>query len=216
MKCAPATGIVAVTEPVPRFMATTAPGDCPLMEAPGTAANPTLSFPMNMLSVEPGRVMTDTDEVPPGAVAMASVVLSTTVTVLLEALKTIVNFRSEETAMSPGRTLKPSKLMKELESLSLDASTIFRTGELRPPPGRRALETKARNLSPLMVCLLELLPQETTATLAAMRTATLVKAFFKPGTPKSMKDRDLDARNGIITERIPGVVEIRVSGSVLI
>jgi hypothetical protein len=65
------------------------------------------------------------------------------------------------------------------------------------------LETNARNLSPLMCgALLEGLepPQETIVTLAATRTAKPIKVFFKPGTPKEMKNRDLDARNGIIAE----------------
>jgi hypothetical protein len=30
----------------------------------------------------------------------------------------------------------------------------------------------------------------------------LTEIRFKPGTPKSMKDRDLDARKRIITERL--------------
>ena len=39
-------------------------------------------------------------------------------------------------------------------------------------------------------------------TLAATSTKMLIKILFKPGTPKSMRDRDLDARKRIITERL--------------
>lgn len=62
-----------------------------------------------------------------------------------------------------------------------------------------------RNLRPLGLfvgVLVEglLLPQEVMATLAAANTKMLTKILFKPGTPKSMRDRDLDARKRIITE----------------
>jgi hypothetical protein len=33
----------------------------------------------------------------------------------------------------------------------------------------------------------------------------LIKILFKPGTPKSMRDRDLDARKRIISERLRGI-----------
>jgi hypothetical protein len=49
--------------------------------------------------------------------------------------------------------------------------------------------------------LLLLYPQEIT-TLTAISTKILAKILFKPGTPKSMKDRDLDARKRIITEPV--------------
>jgi len=45
-----------------------------------------------------------------------------------------------------------------------------------------------------------LLPQERMVTQAAASTKMLTKILFKPGTPKSKKDRDLDARKRIITE----------------
>jgi hypothetical protein len=35
-----------------------------------------------------------------------------------------------------------------------------------------------------------------------MSTAIAIKVLFKPGTPKSMKDGDLDAKSGIITEPV--------------
>jgi hypothetical protein len=87
---------------------------------------------------------------------------------------------------------------------------MFRTGELVPvtpvEPGYSGLEMKTRNASPLgLWVVLEdeeepLLPQEILVTLTAMSTNMLRKSLFKPGTPKSVKDRDLDARNRIITE----------------
>jgi hypothetical protein len=49
---------------------------------------------------------------------------------------------------------------------------------------------------------LEELPQETIATPLAMSTAIAIKVLFKPGTPKRMKDGDLDAKGGIITEPV--------------
>ena len=39
-------------------------------------------------------------------------------------------------------------------------------------------------------------------TLTVTSTKILMKILFKPGTPKSMRDRDLDARKRIITERL--------------
>jgi hypothetical protein len=39
---------------------------------------------------------------------------------------------------------------------------------------------------------------------ARMKTIKLVKALFKPGTPQSLKDRNLDAKERIITERPRG------------
>jgi hypothetical protein len=89
---------------------------------------------------------------------------------------------------------------------------MFRTGELVPvtpvEPGYSGLEMKTRNASPLgLWVVLEdeeepLLPQEILVTLTAMSTNMLRKSLFKPGTPKSVKDRDLDARKRIITERL--------------
>jgi hypothetical protein len=57
-----------------------------------------------------------------------------------------------------------------------------------------------------------LLPQEIMVTLAAMSTKILAKILFKPGTPKSMKDRDLDARKRIITEPVRGISPRRLPG----
>jgi len=103
--------------------------------------------------------------------------------------------------MSPGWFTIPSKDMLAGERTSRVASTMLMTA----PPADKELETNARNLSPLKRrALLEGLepPQETMATLPATRTAKVIKVFFKPGTPSSMRDRDLDARNGIIAEGV--------------
>jgi hypothetical protein len=48
-------------------------------------------------------------------------------------------------------------------------------------------------------------PQETIVTTAAS-TKMMIKTFFKPGTPKGMRDRDLDARKRIITEPLWGIL----------
>jgi hypothetical protein len=83
---------------------------------------------------------------------------------------------------------------------------MFSTGKLIPVPvGKSGFETKTRNFRPLARCVVVeglLLPQEIMVTLAAISTKTLSKILFKPGTPKSMKDIDLDARKRIITERL--------------
>jgi hypothetical protein len=99
--------------------------------------------------------------------------------------------------------------MREKESTSFEASTMFTTGVPPAPLGKRGFETKARNLSllgPLLVLVLVLeeleLPQETMLTPTAISTKMLTKTLFKPGTPKRMRDRDLDARKRIITERL--------------
>jgi hypothetical protein len=66
------------------------------------------------------------------------------------------------------------------------------------------LDTKARKPNPLAVVLPEEdpypPPHETKDTAAKTRTAILLKVLFKPGTPQSMKDRFLDAKERIITE----------------
>src|ERR1700733_7666899 len=69
---------------------------------------------------------------------------------------------------------------------------------------------KTRNARPLglveivLVVAPELLlfPQAIMVRLAAVSAKMPSKILFKPETPKSMKDRDLDARNRIITERL--------------
>src|SRR5579872_3366564 len=160
---------------------------------------------MAMLSVKPERVMAGTVEVEPAAIATVSAVLSTTVTELPVGLNTRVNFRLEETAISPGCGLSPATETTERESTSRKASTMFNTGRFVPVPvGNRGLETKTRNLRPLGLCVLAeeflLEPQEIMLTLATTSTKMLTKILFKRGTPKSMKDRDLDARKRIITE----------------
>ncbi len=88
---------------------------------------------------------------------------------------------------------------------------MFSTGEFTTVPpapcGNKGFEMKTRNLMPLglwvVVLLDELLPpQEIMLTLTATSTRMLLKILFKPGTPKGMKDKDLDARKRIITERL--------------
>ena len=84
---------------------------------------------------------------------------------------------------------------------------MFNTGRFVPVPvGNRGFEMKTRKGRPLGLCVvledLPLYPQEIMLTLAAKSTKMLTKILFKPGTPKSMKDRDLDARKRIITERL--------------
>src|ERR1022692_1017400 len=170
-----------------------------------------------MLSVLPGRLMVGTAEltVPPVVCAMLSVVLSTTTTELPEALKIIVNLRFGERAMSPGCVLLPCTLTTDGESTSCEASTMFRTGAVPPLTGSRGFETKARNLRPLTLWVLlgaPELPQEIVVTLPAKSTTMLIRVLFKPGTPKSMRDRDLDARNRIITERLGRISALRRGG----
>jgi hypothetical protein len=89
---------------------------------------------------------------------------------------------------------------------------MFTAGKCEPTPvGKSGFVTKTRNLSllgPLLVAAVEELelPHETMATLAATSAKMLTKILFKPGTPKSMRDRDLDARNRIITERVERIL----------
>jgi hypothetical protein len=143
-------------------------------------------------------------------IAMLSVELSTIATELPVGLKTAVYFRVGETAISPGCTLLPTKVTTEVESTSCEASTMFSTGAFVPVPlGKSGFETNTRNLRPLgLFVVVEelLLPQEIMVTLAATSTKMLTKILFKPGTPKSMRDRDLDARKRIITERLRGIL----------
>src|SRR5579862_1035799 len=69
---------------------------------------------------------------------------------------------------------------------------------------------KTRNARPLglveMVLPVEVeglpFPQAIMVRLTAVSAKMPIKILFKPGTPKSKKDRDLDARKRIITERL--------------
>jgi hypothetical protein len=77
---------------------------------------------------------------------------------------------------------------------------MLKTGKFPPTDGCKGLDTKALNPKPLRSVLELELPQETKNTLARMRTAIPPKTLFKLGTPKSMKDSNLDAKERIITE----------------
>ena len=124
-----------------------------------------------------------------GAVAIDSVALSTTTTVLPVRLKMIVRERSGETAISVGCADSPTKTTAEVESLLLTALTIFRTGLGIPAVGNKAFETKARNLKPLSLCCVAELedffpPQDITPTPRTTSTAKLVRDLFRVRTPK--------------------------------
>ena len=109
----------------------------------------------------------------------------------------MVRERSLETTMRLGCAESPKRLIVDSETMSCSASTMLMTGELPTPLGNRAFETNARNLSPLSWCVLlaDLLPpQETIPTLTAVSTAIVAKAFFKLGTPKSIRNKGFDAR----------------------
>ena len=131
-----------------------------------------------------------------GAVASASVALSTTTTVLPLILKMIVRERSGETAIRPGCAEAPTKRTEDVESLLLIAFTIFRTGVWIPALGNNAFETKARNLRPLSLCCVAVLedflpPQDITPTLRATSTAKLVRALFRGRTPKGYEGQNV-------------------------
>ena len=52
-----------------------------------------------------------------------------------------------------------------------------------------------------------LFPQEIMVRLTATSAKMPIKILFKPGTPKSKKDKDLDARKRIITERLRRILD---------
>jgi len=124
-----------------------------------------------------------------GAVATASVALSTTATVSPLRLKTMVRERSGETAIRVGCADSPAKTTADVESLLLIPLTIFSTGLGMPAVGNRAFETKARNLKPLSLCCVAEVedffpPQDITPTPRTTSTAKLAKDFFRVRTPK--------------------------------
>ena len=97
---------------------------------------------------------------------------------------------------------------------------MFRTGKFVPvtpvDPGNNGFEMKIRKERPLglLVVVVELLlfPQEIMLTLAATSAKMPIKILFKLRTPKSVKDRDLDARKRIITEPVRGISPRRLPG----
>src|SRR5579862_3308067 len=194
MKCAAGTGIVAVTAPVPRSIATTAPGDWPVTRAEGTAAYAVaLSFAMNMLSEYPGSVIVGTLVDEPAIWAIASVRLSSTLMVLPVGLNTIVRDKSGVTTIMPGWLDSPKRPIVDTETMSCSASTMLITGALAAPLGNSGFETKARNLSPLTLCLLlaDLLPpQDTMPTPRTASTIVLPKLFTALGTLKNIRDKN--------------------------
>lgn len=125
--------------------------------------------------------------------------------------------------LGPEERLTVDKESVSVRVVSGWASTMFSTGLKEPPTpdGFSGLETKARDASPLgrplpvpvPTPLEELLLQEINATLAKTRTTRQKKQFFKPGTPKSMKDNDLDAKTGIITEPASGIFQVSPAGA---
>ena len=170
-----------------------------------------------MLSVGPGRVSAGTAVCP--LCKTASLLLSISVMELLSGLKTMVMSPLGERDIRPGpeETLTVDNESVSLRVVLASASTMLRTGLNEPvPDGLSGFETKARDESPLgrplpvpvPTPLEELLLQEINATLAKTRTTRQKKQFFKPGTPKSMKDNDLDAKTGIITEPASGIFQV--------
>ena len=67
-------------------------------------------------------------------------------------LNTSVNRLLGKSSISPGKGLVVSSDTVDVESLSLSASTTFKTGVAEPPAGINGLETKARSLTgPLVI-----------------------------------------------------------------
>src|SRR5580700_2078705 len=89
-----------------------------------------------------------------------------------------------------------NKLTTEGDSRSLLALTIFMTGSLMPLSGKSEFETNARNGIPLALWAVDALlpPQEMRTTLTPKSSINATTVFFKPGTPKSKRNKDLDAR----------------------
>src|SRR5947208_15039932 len=78
------------------------------------------------------------------------------------------------------------------------------TGVDPKPVGRKGLVTKARSFSPVVFLLVELgleyFAHETRNNVPS-RTKIGAAFSFKPGTPKRMRDGELDAKRWIITEQ---------------
>jgi hypothetical protein len=110
-----------------------------------------------MLSVAPGKVILGSVAVVPATPAMISVVLLVIVRECHAGLRTAENFRSGDSAIKLGWRLLRDKPTDNGDSVSLEASTMLMTGALNPPLGDKGFETKARNLSPLVRCVLPLL-----------------------------------------------------------
>jgi hypothetical protein len=198
--CALGIGTVAVIEADPRFRTSKSPGTFGLktLVAMGTGTKTVLlSVQKTIFLAAPGRVIDPNGELelPLVVVWIASFALFTVATVWSVVLYTAVNCLLGLRAIIPGNVLEPDKLTLKKGPVSAWASMISSTG-ITPPVVLTCsgFETNARNVYPLPVFFAELLPQDTRSTLPTTSTAIPHKAFFKPGTPKSMKDRDLDAK----------------------
>ena len=190
-------GTVVVVAPDPELLL---PDPLPLPDPELLLPDPLLPDDPDPLLPDPELLLPDPELVLPdpellvlvvegGAVAMASVALSTTTTVSPVRLKTMVRERSGETAIRVGCAAWPAKTTADVESLLLIPLTIFRTGFGMPPVGNKAFETKARNLKPLSLCCVAELedffpPQDITPTPRTTSTAKLVRDLFRVRTPK--------------------------------
>jgi hypothetical protein len=98
----------------------------------------------------------------------------------------------------PALVLVPSSDTSNGLSLSLVALTMFKAGKLAPVNvGFTGFEINARKLRPLLVCLRLEPPHETNTTLRKMETKRALNVLFNPGTPRTLQDRELDAKSGL-------------------
>lgn len=143
-----------------------------------------------MLSVGPGKLSV------PEALSEE---LVTSATALLAGLKTNVRSRFGLSTIIPASATVPAREIKKGLEVSFVASTISNAGKIAPvEPKCTGFETNARNLRPLLLCdFVELLPQETSPAVRKMETKRALKVLFNPGTPRTLQDRELDAKSGL-------------------
>lgn len=130
-------GTGASSASVERFTISTDPGAIPDTGVDGTAANPIVASELiARLSVSPGNVTLPAD---------VSFWLSTTLTSLSEALKTIVSCLLADTAIMPGEG--PALIALAAPARSKSALTISNPGAA--VVAETLCDTKARNFNPL-------------------------------------------------------------------
>lgn len=135
-----------------------------------------------------------------------SVTVFTEYTVLLLGLPSNATrmFRVGDIAINPGETPAPISETRASVSFWPFTNTNPPNDEVDVTP----CEARTRSRRPLVVCLLEELPQELKFNPNHKPTAIKARLFFKPKAPNNLKKEDLLAKSKIITDRQDSLLNV--------